>query len=515
MTLTIAKGASAPYYEASIEEYGAHPSNSAADNVTAINAAISAFNAGTIKGLRMGPGFFSINSVLTTITRDGFSLRGAGKRVSGLYNTASASTLVFSSITPTTDRISDITLSDFCIDYGGVISPTGGIALQLVRADRSNFNIDIRSAYAGMLITGGADLNFNGLTITSAYSWGSLASGSYLAKFAYHSDASEMPSEIYFTNINWKGYTASFGSALYLSNGIIIESGDGIHFTNGHVGFSHGAALYLNPQNTVGASIQNIEFSNIYFDGAGAGNTSDSMILLGGSTTPIVEGIHFDNCVVKNYDGNGINFGLSTARGLRLSDCQIQDIGAIGISVTDADEVILTGNTIKDTNGNNSSSTAVSIVGCSKAQVSNNQILAGAFANPIGLSVNPASTDVLIANNQFEGHTIDLANSSTDRVRWSGNQKIGSYPTCVAASPLVVPMGYDVVEVTGNTNFSSISATAAKSQRLTLVFTGTPTVSDSAALALAGGASMVCTAGSTLDLVWNGTAWCEVSRSIN
>lgn len=504
-----------PTRTASIDDYGASPDNSAASNVTAINAAISAFNAGTIDALTMGPGFYSINNVLTTVTRDGFSLVGAGKRTSALYQTASASTLVFSSATPNSDRISDITLADFCIDYGGVSNPTGGIALQLVRADRSYFSIDIRSAFAGMLITGGADLRFPDLTVTSAFTWGSVASGSYLVKFAYHAGASEMPSEIYFTNINWKGaQSGGYGSALYLANGIIIESGDGIHFTNGHVGFSYGSSMFFNAQATVGASIQNIEFANIYFDGAGAGNTADSMILLGGSTTPVVEGIHFDGCVVKNYDGNGFNLGLSTARGLRISDCQVQDIGAIGISVTDADEVIITGNTVKDTNGNNSGATAVALVGCAKAMVSNNQILAGASTNPVGLSINAACSDVLVVENQFEGHTADLTNASTDRIRWGGNQKVGSFPTVVAASPLVLPLGYDVVEVTGNTSFSAITATVAKGQEVKLIFTGTPTVSDSATLALSGGTSLVATAGSTLSLVYNGSAWSETGRSV-
>jgi hypothetical protein len=468
-TLYNVTGGGSAYTYAGIEEYGASPDNPAATNVTAINAAIAAFNAGTIDGLTMGPGFFSVNSVLTTITRDGFSLIGAGKRTSGLYQTASASTLVFSNATPNTNRINDITLEGFCIDYGGVSNPTGGIALQLVRPGRSYFDIDIRSTYSGILITGGADCHFSSSTITTAFTWGSVASGSYLVRFVYHSGATEMPSEMYFSGMNWKGYTASFGGNLYLSNGIIIESGDGLHFDNGHVGFSHGASVYFNAQNIAGASIQNIEFNNIYFDGAGGGNTGDSMILLGGSTTPVVEGIHFDGCVVKNYDGNGVNFGLSTARGLRISDCQIQDIGAIGITITDSDEVMLTGNTIKDTNGNNSGATAVALVGCAKAMVSNNQILAGASTNPVGLSINAACSDVLVVENQFEGHTADLTNASTDRIRWSGNQKVGSYPTCVAASPLVIPLGYDVVEVTGNTSFSAITATVAKGQTLQLM----------------------------------------------
>jgi hypothetical protein len=53
-------------------------------------------------------------------------------------------------------------------------------------------------------------------------------------------------------------------------------------------------------------------------------------------------------------------------------------------------------------------------------------------------------------------------------------------------------------------------------QRILLMFTdANTTIVDGANLHLAGGANFVSSADDTMELVWNGTSWFEISRSVN
>ena len=97
------------------------------------------------------------------------------------------------------------------------------------------------------------------------------------------------------------------------------------------------------------------------------------------------------------------------------------------------------------------------------------------------------------------------------RVTFASNRKIGADPTVVAATTTALPAGYDAVEITGNTNITSISAPI-ELNRVTLAFAGTPTVTDGSNLKLNG--NFVATAGSTLTLMGYGGNWSEVARAV-
>jgi hypothetical protein len=116
--------------------------------------------------------------------------------------------------------------------------------------------------------------------------------------------------------------------------------------------------------------------------------------------------------------------------------------------------------------------------------------------------------------NMLAGHTTDMATAgTTSRTITKSNLKVGAIPSVVAVDGFVLPWGYDVVEVTGNTNFSNINATNVSNYSMMLRFTGTPTVFDGAGnISLAG--NFVATANSTLTLVNTGSGWTEVSRAI-
>lgn len=86
-------------------------------------------------------------------------------------------------------------------------------------------------------------------------------------------------------------------------------------------------------------------------------------------------------------------------------------------------------------------------------------------------------------------------------------------PTALdSADPLPLPSKGSLFIVNLNNNFGTISNGWA-GRRITLEFTGTPTVIDGVNIKLAG--NFVATASSTLNLIHDGTSWLELSRSNN
>jgi hypothetical protein len=85
-----------------------------------------------------------------------------------------------------------------------------------------------------------------------------------------------------------------------------------------------------------------------------------------------------------------------------------------------------------------------------------------------------------------------------------------------AAATIAVPWGIEFMPISGNTNISSITATY-PGHRVTLLFSGTPTVADGSNLKLAGNFVAAGTTNDwdTLTLVCDGGNWNEVARSLN
>lgn len=86
-----------------------------------------------------------------------------------------------------------------------------------------------------------------------------------------------------------------------------------------------------------------------------------------------------------------------------------------------------------------------------------------------------------------------------------------SVGTVTAAATTTLPPD-QIVTVTGNTNITNITASYV-GRRVTLIFTGTPTLTDGGNLKLA--SNLVATADDTVTLVWNGTSWFETARAVN
>jgi hypothetical protein len=86
--------------------------------------------------------------------------------------------------------------------------------------------------------------------------------------------------------------------------------------------------------------------------------------------------------------------------------------------------------------------------------------------------------------------------------------------TVASAATIILPTGFDFIPVTGSTNITSISASAADKGRIvTLAFDGTLTVVNGSNLKI--GSDFAATADDTLTLGCDGTNWFQIGRSPN
>lgn len=142
----------------------------------------------------------------------------------------------------------------------------------------------------------------------------------------------------------------------------------------------------------------------------------------------------------------------------------------------------------------------------------------------VGVATVATSTETRITGGSIKGFATGIANASaTTRVFHDGVDFTGTTapiatpfkPTVVAADPLPVDGECVFYEVTGNTNFNTISNPQAYVNKLlVLKFTGTPTITDAAANVNLS-ANFTATPNDILTLASDGTTFFEVARSAN
>jgi hypothetical protein len=95
---------------------------------------------------------------------------------------------------------------------------------------------------------------------------------------------------------------------------------------------------------------------------------------------------------------------------------------------------------------------------------------------------------------------------------FSERRGLTATPAVASAATIAVPVGAELVNVTGTTTITSVAA-GYVNQRVTLVFAGILTFTDGSNLKLAG--NFVTTADDTISLICDGTNWIEIARSVN
>ncbi len=145
------------------------------------------------------------------------------------------------------------------------------------------------------------------------------------------------------------------------------------------------------------------------------------------------------------------------------------------------------------------------------------------------LSIASASSKVVLDAYHFESITatepISVPSGATlDKIRigagyWDGSAGaalIGANPLTPAvvasAATIFIPVNGDLFLVSGTTNISTIGG-GWGGRRVTLIFQGILTVTDGAVLNIAG--NFTTTANDVLELLYDGTQWLEIGRSVN
>jgi parallel beta-helix repeat protein len=507
----------------SIRDFGASPSNSTSANNAAFTAAFTALNSGQAKSLFIPAGQYQVSTTFT-LTAHRTSIIGEGPRVSVINQTANVDTIVVTSATPDNadfeiGRINDVMLSNFGINQGNVTNPTGGTALTLRRPCRSQFKgIDIRNVFRGVLIEAAVDCHFSDSTITS-YAWATEQANTFLVRIARYvgTTVSELSSELFFNSINWKGT-----SACTVQRGLIIESGDGIWFTNGHIGFAWRDSVALVAQDSPSASLINIYFSEIYFDGNLITNNAQGAVTIAGSNTPAVREILFNGCTFRNFaNQHALHIDSKKIEGLTINSCIFVNNGRFGILASGASGNLLSGCVISDNyffdnNKANASSNCIQLDRCSSTLVMNNNIIGGTSPHPWGIILNANATGVYVANNIISACTGTIANNAPSTCKVvDGYNPANLVPTLASASTISgFPLEYSVFQVSGTTTINTIDGATTNTGRIiTLIFTGTAGVADGVGnLSLA--SNFTATANSTLTLVKTASGWSEVSRAI-
>lgn len=216
-----------------------------------------------------------------------------------------------------------------------------------------------------------------------------------------------------------------------------------------------------------------------------------------------------DGQIAGNRSGaGGLNLRMFAIRGASI-DLQIDGVG-FGSSITNASTSTHHAICIGET-------TATTVIGS----------ISGVVARAFGSDVDPRAvrffagttitgvfpiTHVNLA--AMGGGSNDIVTSdATNRakLRLTENSYVNTKLTVPSAATLTIPDA-PVIEISGTTSITSVTALPKIGGPVVLKFTGVLTVTHGSNIVLAGGANFVTAANSTLTLVCDGANWIEVAR---
>ena len=478
------------------------------DDTIAIQAALD--KVAGVSTVLFPAGTYKVTSTLT-VSSGGIALLGEAARVTTILHSGNyGDTISFSSLTPLSNRIAFITIKDlrFFTDSAAVL-PTTGVHLHFVRPQNVELhNLNIQDHFGGMHFEGGAGVYMSDLVMFGGQFYGSVQAGSYLLKFspAATSGANEFPAEYAISNFNIKA-----NGAAYLEDGIIVEASDGIWFSNGHVGFTALNALRVQPVNATD-SLNGLNFSNVHFDGNF--NTQRGV-----NYTEGVLGFHTGACFGHTYTGcqfsictlEGMKFGLQSCDGISITGGRCSGNGTYGMRFSRGSGYAISNVVYKD-NGNNLAGSGHVLF---ENDASHSKI-DGIFRATAYRGVQVAGTcDNILIDGVFNGITFEDVFTSSSNANLTIRGVSDRSTTLASSAALQIPIFGNEFTITGNTNITSIraSATLSEGRVITLRFNSTPTVIHGGNLVLAG--NFVATANDTLTLRNMNGAWLELSRSAN
>jgi len=499
----------------SVKDFGA-VGNGVADDTAAIQAAINAVatDGGTVY---IPSGTYLVSSTLL-VSNSSVYIRGAG-----MYNTvitrnspSYGNTVFFNGGGSDATLIIGAGIADLSIKTTGLMSSGSHLAMDgVTRFEVSNVyaengftNFSFAAATAGTITntyTLGTNL-YGGSGVNRSYVRFIDSSGGYSKKDC---------GDVFVNNFNWRANTSN---QLY-NLGLEITCADGLWFNNGHIGNTVTANIYINSSNALPLNL--VFFDNVMSD-EGVGNSC----VITGSSSANFAAIKFTGCEFKSGGNPAFcAFGITvqpscTVDELQFSNCLIQEFGSTGISLqsTVSGSTTFDGCIVKG-NGRTSSAPGYSI----SPSVSNISIVGGvsgrAYNTPgagtqtYGISVGGSASVISINAVDLTGNATGPLSVATDAEVEINNCILGAIPTVASASTLNPPAGYRYFYVSGTATINNIQVSQ-RDRVITMIFTDTATVSDAVGnIKLSGNLS--ATADDTLTLLYNGTDWIELSRSIN
>jgi hypothetical protein len=235
--------------------------------------------------------------------------------------------------------------------------------------------------------------------------------------------------------------------------------------------------------------------NSVTISGCGADNALPHTGSIGFLISNACEDARLIACQAAAQDVAGFYFGQNAGFHATLTSCDSWYCANSGIAVTSGDVSIL-GGILRNTSNGVLVTSAASLVNIDEVKFQSTSIA------PISSSV--ATENIHIGDNDYGNWP--AAAPIVD------NTKI-VIKSIASADPLLLPHRSNFLQVLGTTSFGSING-GWMGREITLKFNDALTVSDGGASLKLNG-SFVTSANSTLKLIHDGVAWCEVSRSAN
>jgi parallel beta-helix repeat protein len=365
---------------------------------------------------------------------------------------------------------SNVHWRDLTVD-GNQTNVTGGNPFNLIgTSDFSLRNVRIQNGYnSGIIVSGCSDGEITGGVIKSCGNATAFAAsgghGVALADASFRIKVSTRILDCYSSGVNVSDTYQSTVTGCVIRDAVAVDTG------YGGVRFSNGAAGNTASGNTIQNKSRGIFFSSL------------------------------------------LSVQRNTATGNTIEGCTKN-----GILVETSSYNTITGNTIKNCCTNGTADGAIRLTATATYnQVNGNTIVDDRVTklHAYGIREDTSSDYNTIGTNTIDGF-LTLAITVV-----GANGKISpqttSATTTIASAATLAPRDHsNTWLVTGGTNITTLSATTWFGRELTLIFdTAGATFQNNANVKLAGGVDLMRMVGMVLRLIWDGTAWNEVSRSQN
>jgi hypothetical protein len=247
------------------------------------------------------------------------------------------------------------------------------------------------------------------------------------------------------------------------------------------------------------ASVNSMSFISCGADNTSTAGVGDHTGAIGFTVEGSSNDTNFIRCQAAAQESG---FSISSSNNLHteLIGCDMWANALRGVIINSGDVNIL-GGTIRNTvNG--------VLINNTTSRIFLDQIrFSDLSTKPIGFNVSNSTT--FIGANDYNG----IAAGQTV----VANPNNWPVQTVTAQDPLLLPVDGDTFLINGNTNFGLLAG-GWRGRRVTLIFAGTPTVSNGGAspngMFLSGGVAFVAIVGSTLSLVHTGQNWYETGRKV-